>query len=476
MPSQEELVAMVKHQARKHLIDFSIATNRKYKPNWHHEVLAEELEKVENGTADWKVLIVMMPPRSGKSEECTVNFPAWYLGKNPDKEIITVSYSADLALDFGTKTRNLVNSSAYQSIFNLELRADEKSKAKWKTKEGGSYTSVGMGGAMTGRGANIALIDDPLKNREDADSKVIREKQWSWFISTLFTRLEPNGKVILVLTRWHLDDLAGKIIANEELRDKTKIIKFPAIAISDEKFRKSGEALWEERYSLSELKSIKATLGIYEWSALYQQHPVLTENQEFRKEWVKYRNSKELDLQDTRKFLTIDTAVSKRDEADNTGFCDNSVDQYDNWNFRAWHMKIDPKELIDLLFILHEKRSYEKIGIEKTVYLSAIKPFLYAEMTKRKRYLPIVELEHKQIQKEIRIRALIPRYAAGKIYHLESECSDLEEEMFTFPKGIHDDVLDASAYQVQIAEDGSSTRSGTTVPRSQTQDNIYNGI
>jgi (2Fe-2S) ferredoxin len=139
------------------------------------------------------------------------------LGRNPDKEIITVSYSGELAQDFGSKTRSLVNSGVYQSIFNTRLKEDEQAKAKWKTQEGGSYTSVGVGGAITGRGANILIFDDPIKNREEAESEVYREKVWQFFTSTAYTRLEPKAVIIVILTRWHVDDLAGRIMENDEL-------------------------------------------------------------------------------------------------------------------------------------------------------------------------------------------------------------------------------------------------------------------
>jgi len=469
---------MVEHQARKHLIDFCIATNPKYEPNWHLDEIANELEKAEANTADWKILIIQVPPRHGKSELASINFPAWYLGRNPDKEIITASYSAELALDFGGKTRTLIDEPTYQGIFpNVSLKADEKSKAKWRTNKGGSYTSVGIGGAITGRGANILDIDDPIKNAEEASSEVIREKHWQWFLSTAYTRLEPGGRVILILTRWHLDDLAGRILKNEEFQKLTKVISFPATAIDSEKFRKIDDPLWPERYSYEELMSIKSSAGPYIWGSLYQQNPILTENQEFKQAWIRPRPRKEVELANTRNFLTIDTAVSKQAQADKTGFCDNSVDEMDNWNLRAWGMKVDPKELIDLLFVLQEKRGYEKIGIEKTMYLQTIAPFLEDEQIKRGKYLPIVELEHKQMQKELRIRALIPRYAAGKVYHLEGECSELEEEMFTFPLGMHDDILDATAYQFQIAEKAypASVSRITNFNKQSTQD-IYGGI
>ena len=455
--SPKEFSMIAEQRAKEHLIDFSILTNPKYKPNWHHNVIADELEKIEKyGDKFFKILLLFVPPRNGKSQEATINFPAWYLGRNPEKEVITSSYSAELALDFGSKTRSLVDSETYKRIFNLNLKADERAKAKWITEKGGSYTSVGIGGAITGRGANVFIIDDPLKNREDAESKVIRDKQWDWFTSTAYTRLEPNGVVIVILTRWHLDDLAGRILTHPELSKICKVINFPAIALQDEQYRKKGEPLWPEKYSLEVLEQIKSTIGIYDWSALYQQNPVLTENQEFKQEWFNYRTREEVQRLNTRNYLTIDTAMSEKTSADYTGFCENYVDRENKWNLSAYRMRFNPKDLIDYIFTLHEKRNFEKIGIEKTAFTVGLKSFLDEEMRKRNKFLPIVELLHNQTQKETRIRGLIPRYNSLSVYHLQGECVDLENELLTFPRALNDDISDATAYQLQIAESNNS--------------------
>lgn len=449
--SQSQIDSLIVSQAKNHLIDYCIATNEKYKPNWHHEVIASSLENIaENGDRDFKILIIQMPPRHGKSELATINFPSWYLGNYPDKEIITASYSADLAQDFGRKTREVVSSPAFHKIFNIDLKEDEQSKAKWRTNKGGSYTSVGVGGATTGRGANIFIIDDPIKNREEAESLVYREKVWYWFTSTAFTRLEPKGVMVVILTRWHLDDLAGRILANEEMQKFTKVISFPAIATEKEPLREAGEALWPERFPIAELERTKSFIGPYDFSALYQQSPILSEKQEFKPEWIKKATEQDLEHKTIRRFLTVDTALSKSANSDYTGFCDNSVDQENFWYLRAWRQAVSPKELIDMLFTLHQKNNYEKIGIERTIYYEGIAPFLEDEMRKRNAFLPVVELSHNHSHKDIRIRGLVPRYASGSIFHIA--CKDLEEEMFMFPFGVHDDVIDATAYQLQVAE------------------------
>lgn len=436
---------MVNQRARDHLIDFCIATNPKYEPNWHHEEIANELEKAENGTADWKILILMMPPRHGKSELATINFPAWYLGRGRDREIITVSYSEELALDFGGKTRAILQDDPYQHIFGIGLKKDEQAKAKWQTSLNGSYTSVGVGGSLTGRGANLLVVDDPLKNRKEAESKLIRDSQWSWFTSTAFTRLEPNAKTIIILTRWHYDDIAGRIMANTEMAKYTKIIKYPALS-------QENRPLWPNRYGYDELIRIKNSIGIYDWSCLYQQEPIISEAQEFKQEWFQSKTWEEVRRTNTRNFLTIDTAMSKGQGADYTGFCINFVDYQNKWNIKAWRLRLNARELMEYLFTLQDQYQFEKIGIEKTAYTIGIKPFLDEEQRKRNKFLPLMELEHNQVQKELRIRALVPRYSTYSVFHIENECKDLEDELLTFPFSIHDDISDAMAYQLQIAE------------------------
>ena len=437
--------------ARHNLADFCIYTNPRYEPIWLHEEIARQLERVENGEV--KRLMLFVPPRYGKSELASINFPAWYLGKHPEKEIIVASYSAELAQDFGYKTRNLVAGEEYGTLFDTRLMEDSKSKAKWLTKEKGGYTAVGVGGAITGRGANILLIDDPVKNREDAESETMRSKTWDWYTSTAYTRLEKNAAVILIMTRWHMDDLAGRLLKKqEEGGDKWEVIEFPAIANQDEEHRKLGEPLWPEKFNLETLAQTKSVVGNYDWHALYQQNPVATENQEFKPEFFQYRTIENVKSLDTRNFLTIDTAISEKASADYTGFCLNFVDRENKWNLKAWRMRISPKDLIDMLFSLKDDWNIETIGIEKTIYLQAIKPFLDDEMRKRNKFLRVVELQHNQQAKETRIRGLIPRYESKSIFYIKGECDDLEEEQTTFPKGIHDDTLDATAYQLQIAE------------------------
>ncbi len=288
----------------------------------------------------------------------------------------------------------------------------------------------------------------PTHNSEEADSMVFRDKQWEWYQSTLYTRLHKGAAIIVIQTRWHIDDLAGRLIKSEaDGGDHFEVINLPAIATADEEFRKQGEPLCKELFPIEELNQKKAVVGPYYWSAMFQQTPISAENQEFRLDYFRYEKLDEVLKKTTRKFMTIDTAISKKSSADYTGIVLNFVDREGKWHLMTWKRRFSPKELMDFIFQMWETYKIEKIGIEKTIYLMALKEFFNDEMRKRGKFPHIVELDHGQINKETRIRGVLAYYASGTIAHITGECEGLEEELLSFPKGVHDDVIDALAYQ-----------------------------
>lgn len=259
-------------------------TPRRFQFPPHLQILDRALTDVAEGRI--RRLIVEMPPRHGKSMESSELFPAWFLGRYPDKRIILASYGATLAKSFGRKARDLLRVYG-PKVYGVEVDPAQSAAEDWgiKGRHGGMVT-VGVGGGITGKGADIVIIDDPVKNHEEAQSELQREKVWDWYTSTAYTRLEPDGAVIIIQTRWHEDDLAGR--AQLQADEGWVTIRMPAICddpAGDPLGRAEGEALWPRRYHLARLKQIAKSVGTYVWNALYQQSPVAAEGNVLRKAW-----------------------------------------------------------------------------------------------------------------------------------------------------------------------------------------------
>jgi predicted phage terminase large subunit-like protein len=270
--------------ARRDLIEYAKLQWPGYRANQHHYAIANVLERVAAG--EIKRLMIFAPPRHGKSVLTSENFPPWFLGNNPDKYIIHATYAQELAEDFGRKIRNQMQDSLFKSIFtSCNLSADSASQKRLTTTSGGAYFALGVGGAATGRGAHIFLIDDPIKGREEAESEAYRRKLKDWYKAVAYTRLMPGGAVVIMLTRWHHDDLAGWLL-REHASENFHILSLPAIAEDHDPLgRKVGEPLWPSDYPLSTLQKIKEQLGSRDWSALYQQQPTPEEGSIFKIEW-----------------------------------------------------------------------------------------------------------------------------------------------------------------------------------------------
>jgi len=242
-------------KARRALLAFTEFTNPQYQRARHHELIAAKLEAVERGEIDR--LMLFLPPRHGKSELASKRFPAWCLGRNPKRQIIAASYNSDLANDFGRSVRNIVAEPEFGQVFRgVSLAADSQAANRMNTNHGGAYVSAGVGTAVTGRGAHIAIIDDPFKDRAEADSETRRESVWDWYRSTLYTRLMPGGAVAIINTRWHEDDLCGRLLESEgriEDGGQWDVLEMPAI-------NSAGEALWPEWYPMPALERISRRL------------------------------------------------------------------------------------------------------------------------------------------------------------------------------------------------------------------------
>lgn len=264
--------------AETDLTAFATLTMRGYVASWHHREIARALDEVVRGAC--KRLIITMPPRHGKTELATVRFAPWLFTRRPKAKVIAATYAGEYADELGRKARSVLESPTYRGLWPASrLALGNRAVSRWETVSGGGYYAIGVGGALTGRGADVLLIDDPHKNREEAESKLNRDRVWDWYRSTAFTRLEKGGAVVIVMTRWHCDDLVARCLA---LGDEWKVLSLPAIAEVDEPFRKVGEALWPGKYDTDALAQIRATVGEREWSALYQQRPAPLEGNLFK--------------------------------------------------------------------------------------------------------------------------------------------------------------------------------------------------
>ncbi len=294
-----------KELARRNMKEFALYTDENYIMNWHHELMCEYLNRWVR--REIKRLMIFMPPRHGKSELVSRKLPAFIFGKNPDAKIIGTSYSADLASAMNRDVQRILDSLSYHELFpktnlnNKNIRTVSGNALRNSDKfeivgHKGMYRSAGVDGGITGMGGDYIIIDDPIKNRQDANSPTIRKKVFDWYTSTLYTRLEKNACILITLTRWHEDDLAGKLLSAMKTNpdaDKWEILCLPAVyepslAQSYDIRQKEGEALWKWKYNEKALRTMKATMGSFEWSALYQQRPQPAEGSIIKAEWIKY--------------------------------------------------------------------------------------------------------------------------------------------------------------------------------------------
>jgi predicted phage terminase large subunit-like protein len=409
------------------LIEFTKHTNPLYVPAAHHYRIAEKLEAVERGEIDR--LMIFMPPRHGKSELASKRFPAWCLGRKPTRQIIAASYNSDLANDFGRNVRNIVDEPEFSEVFpNVSLASDSHAANRMNTNHGGAYVAAGVGTAVTGRGAHIALIDDPFKDREEADSERRRELVWDWYRSTLFTRLMPAGAIVLIQTRWHEDDLAGRLLAAEP--DQWEVLELPAIDAG-------GNALWPEWYDERALERIRNTIGPREWSALYQQRPQPDEGTFFQRAWFKTWEAKPA----LRYYGSSDYAVTDGG-GDYTVHrvwgvdADGGLYRVDGWRGQATSdVWIEEK-----LNLIAKYKPLAWFG-EGGVIQKAIEPMLRRRMLERKIFCRVEWLPSVH-DKPTRARSFQAMAASGRV---SFEAGADLGEFLSFPAGKHDDEVDAAS-------------------------------
>jgi len=432
-----ELEALAASVARDRLLAYAVGQIPSYKTPPHIRMLAAKLEAVERG--EISRLAVFMPPRHGKSNLVSEIFPAWYLGRRPEEQVMFTTYAQDLADGFGRKVRNAVADPRHTRSFPDSVLSDDSQSAKrFSTTKGGVYYAVGAGGPVTGRGADVLIIDDPLKNREEADSKLIRDKLWDWYASTAYTRLMPGGAVVLVQTRWHEDDLAGRMLRGHE---KWDVLNLPALAEdNDPLHRLHGAALWPEQYSELALENIRATIGEREFAALYQQRPAPLEGALFRRAWIQRAP---MPRSGCRIAMGVDLALSLKEGADYTAIVVMARDEFGKlYILDATRERADFPTALNMIRMMADKWKPARIAIEQVAYQAVVVQELLRNTT-----LPIKGVTPDK-DKLTRAQPIALRYEQGLVNHSDLP-SWFEDELLAFPQSVHDDAVDAMVYAYQ---------------------------
>lgn len=411
-------------------------------PGRHHQIMASAFERVVNG--DLKRLIINMPPRHTKSEFASYLLPAWFLGKFPDKKVIQASHTAELSVGFGRKVRNLVSSSDYQEIFQTKLSSDSKAAGRWNTNVGGDYFAIGVGGAVTGKGADLLIIDDPHSEQEAMmGNSDVYDRVFEWYSSGPRQRLQPGGSIILVMTRWAKKDLTGQIMNLSATRggDEWELIEFPALM-------PSGNPLWPEFWKKEELESIKAEISVGKWQAQYQQNPTSEEGAIIKREmwsvWEKDHAPKCHYI-----IQSWDTAFEKHNRADYSACTTWGVFNIENNDGKpianiilldSFKERLEFPDLKKAAFELWKHWNPNSCIVEKK---AAGAPLIY-EM--RRMGVPVSEYTpSKGSDKIARVNAVSDMFASGLVWCPDTRwAEEVVEECASFPNGDNDDLVDST--------------------------------
>lgn len=428
-------------RARKSLLSFCQYTKDDYIVAPHLEQLAAALEAVECG--EITRLIVSMPPRHGKSEMVSLRFPCWYLAKHPENYIVQSGYAESIALVHSRQARNIFSSYEMDRVFPaIRYRPEKASQDKipperqaaheWGTKQGGSYYAVGIGGGLTGRGFNLGIIDDPIKDAEEAESSTIRDKVWEWYTQVFRTRAQPDAAIIVVMTRWHKDDLVGRLLKQAETdpaADQWTVLHFKAIS--------DGEALWPEHYSIDDLFNIRSSIGSRAFESLYQGEPTIAEGNIIKREWWKYYTERPYV---NRIIHSWDTAFKEKQHNDFSvctvwGETDNTYVLLD-----VWRGKVEFPELKRVVVSLAERDHPASVVVED----KASGQSLIQELQRNTR-LPVIPFKVDR-DKIARAESITPLIEAGKVILPDNApwLYDYIEELSAFPAAAHDDQVDST--------------------------------
>jgi predicted phage terminase large subunit-like protein len=432
----------------------------------HLDVLDNTLMQVSKG--ELRRVIVTMPPRHGKSERVSKKFPAWHVGRNPGDEIILASYSVDLSRSFSRIARDTLTQ--HTGTFGVNVDPNNMSAESWGTEgHRGGVTAAGVGGAITGKGARIAIIDDPVKNAEEANSELMREKVWDWYQSTLYTRLTPDGRIIVVMTRWHEDDLVGRLLKKEadEIREGTHVgerwtvINFPALAEDDDYLgRKQGEALWPEfGFTADKMGQIKSDVGSYVFNALYQQRPSAAGGTIFKR--IHFRYFREETIHDAQYLLVGDKKYLKSElwsfQTVDTANSEKTINDY--FVVSTWIVTKENDLLLYDVYRTHvtgpdQKPLMKELNYRYRPRFQAIENITFGtnliqELKREGMSVRPIKADKDKVTRSLPIAA---RYEVGKVWHREGALwlTDYEDELLSFPRGKNDDQVDTASIAGEV--------------------------
>lgn len=418
--------------ARAGLLSFAQWTFPAYERVPHLEALAERLERLAR--REITRLMVFTPPRHGKTELTSIRFPAWYLGHHPQHQIIGCSYAESLAYSNSWAVRQVIAASSYQTLWPTTF--EKEGATHWqiagKENQRASYIAAGVGGGITGTGCNLLVLDDPLKSQEEAESPLIREKIWQWYVNVARTRLEPAACICLIMTRWHQDDLAGRLLAQAAAdpdADQWTVLHLRAF--------EGGKALWPERYDEASLLNIRASIGSRAFTALYQGEPSAAEGNVFRREWLRYYTMRPVFK---RLIQSWDTAFKEKQTSDYSvcqlwGEADNGYYLVDQWRARA-----EFPELVAVFKAVYNRDHPQAVLVEDAASGQSL-----IQAIRKETAIPVLPVKVDR-DKMARANAVTPLFESGRVFFPESApwLMDYIEELASFPSAEHDDQVDST--------------------------------
>ena len=414
----------------------------------HHKEVAEKFNQIAQGKT--KRVIINMAPRHTKSEFASYLLPAWMVGRNPKLKIIQSTNTTELSVRFGRKAKALMDSPEYKSVFKTRLNPDSQAAGKWETEQGGEYYAAGVGSAITGRGADLLIIDDP-HTEQDALNNQALERTYDWYTSGPRQRLQPGGSIVVIMTRWNEKDLTGRLLNAQKgvKSDQWEVVEFPAIL-------PSGKPVWPEYWKLEDLESVKASIPLTKWNAQYMQNPTSEEGALIKREW--WRNWEDEDMPPLQHVIqSYDTAFMKKETADYSAIT--------TWGVFTENEDAPPSLiLLDALKGRYEFPELRRIALEQygywnpeTVIIESKASGLPLTYELRKMGIPVINFSPSRgNDKHTRVNAVSPLFESGLIWAPKDMdfAQEVIEECAAFPYGDHDDLVDSMTQAVMRFRQG----------------------